>query len=34
MLAFIAGMDIRAISQQVMETLFRELAMHFDFTLE
>ena len=32
-LAFIAGMDIRAISQQVMETLFRELAMHFDFTL-
>ena len=33
-LAFIAGMDIRAISQQVMETLFRELAMHFDFTLE
>ena len=33
-LAFIAGMDIRAISQQVMETLFRALAMHFDFTLE
>ena len=33
-LTFMEGLDIRAISRQVMETLFRALAMHFDFVLD
>lgn len=33
MLAFIAGLDIRSISEKVMEELFKELAMHYDFSL-
>ena len=32
-LAFIAALDIRAISQNVMETLFRQLAMRYEFSL-
>ena len=32
--AFISGMDIRAISQQVMETLFQALAMRYAFVLD
>ena len=32
--AFIGGMDIRAISQQVMETLFQALAMRYAFVLD
>lgn len=32
-LAFIAGLDMRGISQQVMEELFRQLAMHYEFSL-
>ena len=32
-LQFIAGINIRAISEQVMQDLFRALAMHYDFTL-
>lgn len=32
-LAFIAGLDIRQISEQVMHRLFSALAMHFSFTL-
>ena len=32
-LQFIAGMDIRAISEKVMQDLFQALAMHYDFTL-
>ena len=32
-LQFIAGMDIRAISEKVMQELFQGLAMRYDFTL-
>lgn len=32
-LAFIAQLNIREISEQVMQTLFQALAMHFDFSL-
>lgn len=32
-LAFIAGLDMRGISQTVMEELFRQLAMRYDFSL-
>ena len=32
--SFISGMDIRAVSQQVMETLFQALAMRYDFVLD
>lgn len=32
-LAFVLGLDIRAMSQQVMETLFRQLAMRYNFSL-
>ena len=32
-LQFIAGMDIRAISEKVMQDLFQALAMRYDFTL-
>lgn len=31
--AFVLGLDIRGISQKVMETLFRQLAMHYEFSL-
>lgn len=31
--AFVAGLDIRAISHRVMEQVFKALAMHYDFTL-
>ena len=33
-LAFIEGLDIRAISEQVMQELFGALAMHFEFSLD
>lgn len=33
-LAFIGGLDIRSISQMAMEKLFRQLAMHYDFSLD
>ena len=33
-LEFIAGLDIRKISEQVMQELFRMLAMHFEFSLD
>lgn len=32
-LQFIAGMNIRELSEQIMHKLFSELAMHFDFSL-
>ena len=32
-LAFVLGLDIPAISQQVMESLFQALAMRYDFSL-
>lgn len=32
-LDFVAGLDIRSISQRVMEELFHQLAMHYDFSL-
>lgn len=32
-LAFVAGLNIRAIAQNVMEELFRQLAMHYEFSL-
>ena len=32
-LAFIETLDIRGISERVMQELFRELAMHFEFSL-
>ena len=32
-LDFIATLDIRAVANQVMQELFRSLAMHFEFTL-
>ena len=31
--AFVLGLDIPAISQQVMESLFQALAMRYDFSL-
>ena len=31
---FVEGLDIRAISEQVMQALFRALAMHFEFSLD
>ena len=33
-LTFIEGLDIRGISQTVMEELFRQLAMHYNFSLD
>ena len=30
---FVGRLDIRSISEQVMQELFRELAMHFEFSL-
>lgn len=33
-LVFVEGLDIRTISEQVMQKLFHELEMHFDFTLD
>lgn len=33
-LQFIAGLDVRAIAQQVMEKLFRQLAMRYHFSLD
>lgn len=30
---FVEGLDIRAIAEQVMQELFQELAMHFEFSL-
>lgn len=33
-LAFIAGLDMRGIAQAVMEELFRQLAMRYDFSLD
>ena len=33
-LAFIEGLDIRTISEQVMQELFGALAMHFEFSLD
>ena len=32
--AFIEGLNIRAISERVMQELFRALAMHFEFSLD
>ena len=31
---FVEGLDIRTISEQVMQALFRALAMHFEFSLD
>ena len=31
-LAFLGGLDIRGIAQKVMEELFRQLAMRYDFS--
>ena len=31
--AFVEGLDIRTISEQVMQELFKALAMHFEFSL-
>lgn len=31
---FVLGLDIRAISQGIMEQLFRQMAMHYEFTLD
>ena len=33
-LAFLAGLDIRGIAQKVMEELFRQLAMRYEFSLD
>ena len=33
-LDFIAGLNIRELSEQVMQKLFQALAMHFEFSLE
>ncbi|HAG57628.1 MAG TPA: TetR/AcrR family transcriptional regulator [Ruminococcaceae bacterium] len=33
-LAFLAGLDIRSIAQKVMEELFRQLAMRYEFSLD
>ena len=33
-LSFLAGLDIRGIAQKVMEELFRQLAMRYEFSLE
>lgn len=33
-LAFVAGLDIRAIADRVMQELFRTLAMRYDFSLQ
>lgn len=30
---FVGRLDIRSISEQVMQELFKELAMHFEFSL-
>lgn len=32
-LAFLSGLDIRGISEQVMQMLFKSLAMHYEFSL-
>ena len=34
MLAFLGGLDIRGIAQKVMEELFRQLAMRYEFSPE
>ena len=31
-LSFLAGLDIRGIAQKVMEELFRQLAMRYEFS--
>ena len=31
---FVEGLDIRAISEQVMQKLFKALAMHYEFSLQ
>ena len=33
-LAFLRGLDIRSVAQKVMEELFRQLAMRYDFSLD
>ena len=33
-LAFVAGLDIRSIAQQVMRTLFQSLSMRYHFPLD
>ncbi|MGM9600945.1 MAG: TetR/AcrR family transcriptional regulator, partial [Faecousia sp.] len=33
-LAFLGGLDMRGIAGSVMEELFRQLAMHYDFSLD
>ena len=33
-LAFLGGLDIRGIAQKVMEELFRQLAMRYEFSLD
>ena len=33
-LAFLAGLDIRSIAQKVMEELFRQLSMLYEFSLD
>ena len=34
MLSFLAGLDMRGIAQSVMEKLFRQLAMRYEFSLD
>ena len=33
-LAFVESLDIRRVADEVMHGLFRELAMHFDFSVQ
>ena len=33
-LAFLGGLDMRGIAQKVMEELFRQLAMRYEFSLD
>ena len=33
-LAFLAGLDMRSIAQSVMEEVFRQLAMRYEFSLD
>ena len=34
MLRFLAGQDLRGVAQKVMEELFRQLAMRYEFSLD
>ena len=33
-LAFLVGLDMRSIAQSVMEEVFRQLAMRYEFSLD